>query len=118
VVKGSEYIPRRGDIVWVDFSPTIGREQAGRRPALVLSARHYNDVSSCVVVCPITRSIKGYMFEVVIPAGAPVVGAVLADQVKSIDWRMRGASFLGRMPVGVVLAVQQAVHLIVDGALE
>lgn len=105
-------------MIWVDFSPTVGREQAGRRPAVVLSARRYNDLSSLVVVCPITRSVKGYMFEVSIPAGAPVAGVVLADHVKSIDWRARNASYLGRMPTDVVETVQQAVSLITGGPLE
>ena len=117
-MKETGYIPKRGDIVWVDFSPTLGHEQSGRRPALVLSARHYNGVTSLMVVCPITRSTKGYMFEVPIPAGAPVAGVVLADHVRSIDWRSRNATFLGRMPGDVVHTVRQAVHVLIEGALE
>jgi mRNA interferase MazF len=118
VVKETGYIPKRGDIVWVDFSPTVGHEQSGRRPALVLSPRRYNLLTSLTVVCPITRSTKGYMFEVPIPADGPVAGVVFADHVRSIDWRRRNVTFLGRMPEDVVHTVRQAVHVLIEGSLE
>ena len=111
-----DYIPKRGDVVWVDFNPTIGHEQAGLRPALVLSAQHYHEVSSLMVVCPITSSSKGYLFEVSIPAGAPVTGVVLADHVRSMDWRRRKTSYIGRMPTDVVNTVRQAVRLLLEGS--
>ena len=79
--------PDRGDLVWLDFDPQAGREQAGRRPALVLSPRAYHQHTPYAVVCPITTRVKGYPFEVVLPAGLPIAGAVLADQVESIDRR-------------------------------
>ena len=83
------YVPEAGDIVWLNFTPQAGREQAGHRPALVLSPAAYNDKTSLMICCPMTTQIKDYPFEVLI-AGTPV-NVVLADQVKSLDWRSRGA---------------------------
>jgi len=94
--------PGRGDLVWFDFTPNAGHEQAGRRPALVLSPREYHQRTSFAVVCPITSTIKGYPFEVVLP----VSGAVLADQVKSIDRHARRIEFAGKVPDSVVQDVQ------------
>lgn len=85
------YVPERGDIVWLDFSAQLGHEQAGRRPALVLSPSNYNGVTGLCVVCPITSQRKGYPFEVPLPAAGRVRGVVLADQVRSLDWRLRQA---------------------------
>ena len=82
-------VPRRGEVVWIDMSPQAGREQMGRRPALVLSPAAYNGASGLAVVCPIASRVKGYPFEVRIPDGLPVHGVVLADQIKSLDWRER-----------------------------
>lgn len=79
------YIPDRGDIIWLDFNPQAGREQANRRPALVLSPAEYNGKVRLALLCPITSKVKGYPFEVAIPEGLPVSGVVLADQVKSLD---------------------------------
>lgn len=88
-----EYVPSRGDIVWMSFTPQAGHEQAGHRPALVVSPREYNAVTSLALCCPITAQVKGYPFEVTLPAGGPVVGVVLADQIKSLDWKARRARF-------------------------
>jgi mRNA interferase MazF len=85
------YVPDRGDVVWLSFDPQAGHEQAGRRPAVVLSPALYNGKAGLAVFAPLTSQIKGYPFEVVIPAGLPVAGAVLADQLKSLDWRARKA---------------------------
>ncbi len=87
--------PERGDLVWLDFSPHAGREQAERRPAIVLSPRGYHQKTPYVVVCPITSRIKGYPFEVVLPAGLAVGGAVLADQLKSVDRHARRIERVG-----------------------
>lgn len=84
------YVPNRGDVVWLHFSPQAGHEQAGHRPALVLSPIHYNRASGLMLCCPITSKIKGYPFEVPVKAGA-VDGVALTDQVKSLDWAARGA---------------------------
>jgi len=92
------YIPERGDIVWIMLNPQAGHEQAGRRPALVLSPSAYNGKVGLAIFCPITSQIKGYPFEVNIPGGLPISGAVLADQVKSLDWRTRQATLACRLP--------------------
>ena len=99
--------PERGDVVWLTFTPQAGHEQAGRRPALVLSPRTYNRKVGLALVCPITNQVKGYPFEVALPPGLVVQGVVLSDQVKSLDWRARRAEFAARLPpdrVGEVLA--------------
>lgn len=92
------YVPRRGDVVWLSFTPQAGHEQAGRRPALVLSPSAYNRKVGLGLFCPITSRVRGYPFEVGIPPGLAVTGVVLADQVKSLDWRARRAEFLGHLP--------------------
>ena len=86
---------RCGDLVWLNFTPHAGREQAGRRPAVVLSPRDYNDKTSLAVVCPVTSQVKGYPFEVGLPPGARVHGAILSDHLKSLDWRQRKAQKAG-----------------------
>ena len=96
------YVPDRGDVVWISLNPQAGHEQAGRRPAFVLSPASYNGKVGLAVFCPITSQVKGYPFEVIIPPGLSVTGAVLADQVKSLDWRARRADLIGRLPAVVV----------------
>jgi mRNA interferase MazF len=93
-VSKSKYAPRRGDVIRLDFDPQTGHEQAGRRPALVLSPAEYNRKVGLVVVCPITNEQKGYPWEVEIPDDPMVSGVVLADQVKSLDWKQRKAEFV------------------------
>lgn len=92
------YTPGRGDVVWLTFHPQAGHEQAGRRPALVLSPASYNRKVGLALFCPITSQVKGYPFEVPIPRGLEVAGVVLSDQVKSLDWRARAAQFICRLP--------------------
>lgn len=94
------YTPGRGDVVWLTFHPQAGHEQAGRRPALVLSPASYNRKVGLALFCPITSQVKGYPFEVPIPKGLAVAGVVLSDQVKSLDWRARAAQFICRLPAG------------------
>ncbi len=96
------YIPRRGDAIWLNFYPQSGHEQAGRRPALVLSPEEYNRKTGLAIFCPITSQVKGYPFEVKLPAGLPVNGVVLADQVKSLDWRVREAALIKKLPMRIV----------------
>ncbi len=91
----ARYVPDAGDIVWLQFDPQAGREQAGHRPALVLSSAAYNGKTSLMVCCPLTTRIKGYPFEVRISGSTPSVA--LADQVKSLDWRVRRAMRKGRV---------------------
>jgi mRNA interferase MazF len=88
------YVPRRGDVIRLDFHPQTGHEQSGRRPALVLSPVEYNRKVGLVVVCPITSQKKDYPWEVDIPSNTQVHGVVLADQIKNLDWRQRHAQFL------------------------
>lgn len=97
-----EYVPERGDVVWIDFSPTVGHEQGGKRPALVISPYAYHLKSSIALMCPITSKIKGLPFEVVIPDGHDAQGVILVNHVKSIDWRRRGATFKGKLPIELV----------------
>ncbi len=92
-----EYVPERGDLVWLQFTPQSGHEQAGHRPGLVLSPKAYNAKVGLALVCPVTSRLKGYPFEVALPPGLEVAGAVLADQVKSLDWRARKARLAGRV---------------------
>ncbi|MDQ7828146.1 MAG: endoribonuclease MazF [Armatimonadota bacterium] len=92
------YTPRRGDVVWLSLQPQAGHAQAGRRPALVLSPGAYNARVGLALCCPITSRAKEYPFEVTIPPGLPVTGVVLADQVRSLDWRVRRAEFICRLP--------------------
>ena len=93
-----EYTPECGDAVWITFNPQAGHEQSGRRPAIILSPRAYNDKVSLAILCPITTQIKGYPFEVSVPAGLKVNGVILSDQVKSLDWRARDTEFICRLP--------------------
>jgi mRNA interferase MazF len=102
VSRRSSFIPDRGDLVQMNFDPQAGHEQAGWRPALVVSPREYNRASSLALLCPVTSKVKGYPFEVVLPAGLPVAGAVLVDQLRSLDWRARGARLAVRVPPSVV----------------
>ena len=97
-----DYTPQRGDIVWLNFNPQIGREQTGRRPAVVLSPGSYNGKVGLLLACPITSQVKGYPFEVAIPAGLKIRGVVLSDQVKSLDWRGRETEFVDRLPASAV----------------
>jgi mRNA interferase MazF len=92
------YIPDRGDLVWLTFNPQAGHEQAGRRPALVLSPEAYNSRAGLAIFCPVTSQIKGYPFEVIIPGGLNVGGVILSDQVKSLDWRARQVEFACKLP--------------------
>jgi mRNA interferase MazF len=99
------YTPERGDIVWLTFTPQAGHEQAGRRPALVLSPRAYNRKVGLAIFCPITSQIKGYPFEVAVPQGLTVNGVILSDQVKSLDWKARQAEFVCRLPDSLLMTV-------------
>jgi mRNA interferase MazF len=101
------YIPNRGDIVWITFTPQAGHEQAGRRPALVLSPASYNAKVGLAICCPITSQIKNYPFEVLLPDDLKISGAILSDQVKSLDWKTRQAEFICKLPEAIVDEVLQ-----------
>ena len=99
------YYPKRGDIVWLTFTPHAGHEQAGHRPALILSPELYNKKVGLALACPITSRVKGYPFEVPIPPGLDIAGIVLADQVKSLDWKARRARFCCTVPAATIAEV-------------
>lgn len=101
----SGYVPARGDIVWLQFDPQAGHEQAGRRPALVVSPSAYNGRVGLALFCPLTTSIKGYPFEVAVQVDGKVDGAILADQVKCLDWRARRARKFGEIPDEILAEV-------------
>jgi mRNA interferase MazF len=105
MVTPQVYCPKRGDIVWLTFTPQAGHEQAGHRPALVLSPEPYNRKTGLAILCPITSRLKGYPFEVELPGDLEVTGAVLSDQAKSLDWQARKASFCCEAPPEVLREV-------------
>lgn len=99
------YVPERGDVVWLDFDPQAGHEQAKRRPAVVLSPAAYNGRTALALCCPVTSQVKGYPFEVALPPGGKAQGVVLADQVRSLDWRARRAAYLDALPASALAQV-------------
>jgi mRNA interferase MazF len=101
----SRRVPDRGDVFWLEFQPQRGREQQGRRPAVILSPAAYNGKVGLAVMCPVTTQVKGYPFEVLLPEGLPAQGAILSDQVKSLDWRSRQVRFICRLPEAVIQEV-------------
>jgi mRNA interferase MazF len=102
------YVPERGDIVWLQFNPQSGHEQARKRPALTLSPKAYNQKVGLAIFCPITSQEKGYPFEVKVDS-YKISGVILADQVKSLDWRKREAEFIGKAPS---LVINEAIELL------
>ncbi|MDD5544276.1 MAG: endoribonuclease MazF [Acidobacteriia bacterium] len=106
--------PERGDVVWLHFNPQAGSEQAGHRPALVISPRVYNQRVGLALVCPITSRIKGYPFEVELPQGMEIEGAILCDQIKSLDWRVRNAKRTGSVPASIMQEVTARILSLVD----
>lgn len=102
MVSSQAYAPQCGDVVWITLNPQAGHEQAGRRPAVVISPLSYNEKTGLAILCPITNQVKGYPFEVLLPAGLPVTGAILSDQVKSLDWQARNAELMGILPAKTI----------------
>jgi mRNA interferase MazF len=98
----SRYVPRPGDLISIDSNPQTGREQAKRRPAIVLSPANYNAKAGLALLCPVTSRIKGYPFEVILPSNLKATGAVLVDQLKSLDWQTRSARYIGPSTEDVV----------------
>jgi len=108
------YVPERGDIVWLSFDPQTGRERAGRRPAVVLTPQSYNGKVGLALCCPVTSQIKDYPFEVRLPDGLGVTGAILADHVKNLDWQARQAQFIARLPDSDLSAVLQKLEVLLE----
>ncbi len=108
------YVPARGDLVWLQFDPQVGHELRGQRPALVVSPQEYNRKVGLALFCPATSRVKGYPFEVGLPAGGKVTGVVLADQLKSLDWRARRATLIASAPAAVTQEVLAKVLTLVQ----
>ncbi len=101
-MRSGNYCPDAGDFIWIDLNPTLGHEQQGKRPAIVLSPRAYNEHTGLCVACAITNRAKGFRFEVPILAGGNITGVVLADQVRCLSWEARGAEFIAAAPYDVL----------------
>lgn len=108
------FVPSRGDIVWLSFNPQSGHEQSGRRPALVISPKNYNEKVGLCIFCPITSQIKNYPFEVKIKKNANINGVVLSDQIKSLDWRARKAEFICKVENITTSKVLQMINLLIS----
>ena len=113
-MNGSTSVPERGDVLWMHMNPQAGHEQAGHRPVLVISPASYNGLRGMSVVCPISNQQKGYPFEVELPAGLPVSGVVLSDQMKNLDWRVRATGYLARVDEETVLRVVERFLPLID----
>jgi mRNA interferase MazF len=116
--KKTSYVPSRGDLVWIDFDPQTGREQRGRRPALVLSPSIYNRKVELAILCPVTNQVKGYAWEVPIPDGLGITGVILTDQLKSLDWKQRRTDFAATLPRGILDEVLDKLMALIDPAEE
>ncbi len=110
----AQYVPERGEIVWLEFNPQAGHEQAGRRPALVISPGSYNRKVGLALFCPVTSRVKRYPFEVLLPPGLEVQGAILSNQVKSLDWRVRRARRICRIPPAALDETMGRILALVD----
>jgi len=111
-VVARAYVPDAGDLVWLTFDPQAGHEQRGRRPALILSPRAYNAKARLAVACPVTSQVKGYPFEVPLPAGGKIAGAILADHVKNLDWQARRVVFEAKAPEAIVTDVRERLRVL------
>lgn len=109
----NRYIPDRGDIVWINFNPTKGREQKGARPALVVSPLSYNDRVGMMLACPITSKVKGYPFEVVLTLRV-LDGVILVDQIRSIDWICRPVTMIGRCDEKTIEEVRHKLYVLIN----
>jgi mRNA interferase MazF len=107
------YIPDKGDIIWLNFTPQTGHEQAGKRSAIVLSPKKYNEKTNLLIACPITSKIKGYPFEVEI-SSKKIQGAILSDQVKNLDWKIRNASFIEKSKKSILSEVISKLLLLLE----
>ena len=114
MVVAAPYVPQRGDVVWITLNPQPGHEQAGRRPAVIISPQAYNDKVGLAILCPITSQVKGYPFEVRIPAGLPIAGVILSDQVKSMDWRASNSERIFSLSPDAIIEVLGKLRILLD----
>jgi mRNA interferase MazF len=105
------YVPEAGDLVWLDFNPQAGREQAGHRPAVVISPAAYNGKTGLMICCPVTTKLKGYVFEVSL--NGPIASVVLADQVKNFDWRERNAEYKGKIAAAELSEIRRKIRALI-----
>jgi mRNA interferase MazF len=115
MVSSQTYVPKCGDVIWISLNPLAGHEQAGRRPAVVLSQKSYNSKTGLAILCPVTSQVKGYPLEVLLPEGLPVAGAILSDQVKSLDWRARNTELICPLPDEITSEVLQKLKTLIFG---
>ena len=115
MVTHQAYVPKCGDVVWITLNPQAGQEQAGRRPAVVLSPAGYNSKTGLVIFCPITSQVKGYPFEVILPEGLPVGGAVLSDRVKNLYWRELNTELICTLPDETTSEILQKLNTLLSG---
>lgn len=111
MVRNKSYIPEKGDIVWIDLSPTRGHEQANVRPVVVVSPRAYNKKLGLLVACPVTSQVKGYPFEVIVDE-KKIAGVVLVDQIRSMDWRSRNVKFIQKASADLIAEVSQKIKIL------
>lgn len=109
-----DYVPSKGDIVWLDFDPQLGREQSGLRPALIVSPASYNKKVGLALICPITSQEKGYPFEVKIPKSLKISGVILSDHVKSLDWKARNSKFIDKIPKDIMEDVTAKIYSLLE----
>jgi len=109
-----EYVPKRGDLIYVDFDPQTGHEQRGRRPAIVLTPYEYNRKTSLALVCPITSKVKGYPFEIKLPSHTKIQGVVLTDHLRNLDWRARNATFIEHSGDTITKHISQIILALLD----
>lgn len=106
----NNYIPNKGDVVWVSLGPTLGHEQRGRRPALILSPKNYNELVGLSIICPLTHISKGYPYEVLVGKK----GVILADQVRSVAWRERKMEYITSLPIDIRTEVSNKLKTLLD----
>jgi mRNA interferase MazF len=114
VAKKIQYVPERGDIVRLNFDPTLGREQAGYRPALIVTRQPFNRSTQLALVCPITSKIKGLNLEVVLPDGLMTIGAILTFQIKTVDWHKRQIKFVESLPAEAMAEVAAKLQALIN----
>jgi len=114
LVAPKQYVPDRGDVVWLQFNPQAGHEQAGRRLALVISPKAYNDKVGLALFCPVTSQVKGYPFEVALPSGGEASGVILSDQIKSLDWRAHHAEKFDAVSSGAMQEVLAKIRTLIS----
>ncbi len=109
-----DYCPSQGDIIWLDFDPQSGKEQKGRRPAIVISKKIYNGKTGLAICCPITSKVKGYVFEVPIPENMKTKGVIISDQVKSLDWKQRQAEYIESLNIKYINTITHNLTLLIE----